>query len=185
MSAKGPGADTDGQFRGGGCFLPGCWWQGEQEGGVGQDRKRIQTCTGVLWRACESWSLAFNHSSVYLFIHQQSMYMSNATGIVSRTRGQNCQSAPPSLREQPKSISPARILGPWFISLRHRTMCSAFSGCKDHQNKRHGGHREVNKKRCLFFTIPPLTLTRRGACVPAGHTRKALHWISLNVSLYS
>lgn len=185
MSAKGPGADTDGQFRGGGCFLPGCWWQGEQEGGVGQDRKRIQTCTGVLWRACESWSLAFNHSSVYLFIHQQSMYMSNATGIVSRTGGQNCQSAPPSLREQPKSISPARILGPWFISLRHRTMCSAFSGCKDHQNKRHGGHREVNKKRCLFFTIPPLTLTRRGACVPAGHTRKALHWISLNVSLYS
>lgn len=185
MSAKGPAADTDGQFRGGGCFLPGCWWQGEQEGGVGQDRKRIQTWTRVLWRGCESWSLAFNHSSVYLFIHRQSTYMRNAAGVVSRTGGGTANLQSLASGNSLGAVSPARLLGPWFISLRHRTMCSAFSGCKDHQNKRHGGHREVNRKRCLFCTIPPLTLTQRGTCVPAGHTRKARHWISLNVSLYS
>lgn len=41
---------------------------GEQEGGGGAGQKRDSDLTRVLWRGCESWSLAFNHSSVYLFI---------------------------------------------------------------------------------------------------------------------
>ena len=53
---------------------------------MGQGRKRILTWTGVLWRGCESWALAFTRSSVYLFIYQQSTYMSNAADV-SRIRG--------------------------------------------------------------------------------------------------